>query len=64
MRELTCEPGTEVSDAAMLSLIECLTAAEIAPLVKKYGYEDIQADKWYSAQGYLDFLTGRQIRRY
>lgn len=56
MRKIACEPGMEVAGASLLSFINSLMADELAPLVKKYGFQNIAADKWYSMQDYLDFL--------
>lgn len=56
MRKITCEPTMEVSGATMLSIVENMRADEIAPLVEKYGFEDIAPSEWYPLQDFLDFL--------
>jgi hypothetical protein len=57
MRTLSCEPGTEVSGASMRSFVESITADEYAPLVKKYGYENVDPDGWYPLSSFHDFLN-------
>jgi hypothetical protein len=57
MRNLACEPGTEISGVAMLSLIENVRGDALIPLVKKHGLEDIDSARWYPAENYLDFLN-------
>ena len=41
MRQLICEPGTEISGAAMLSIVENVRSAEYLPLLQKYGYDNM-----------------------
>jgi hypothetical protein len=64
MRKLTCEPGTEVNGATVLSLIENMQSADIAPYLSKYKLENIQEDHWYpleNMQGLLNELHNRQM---
>ena len=57
MRTLICEPGTEISGATVLSLVENVTSTAYVPMIKKYGFDAIDANKWYPLKSYLDFLT-------
>jgi hypothetical protein len=57
MRKLTCEPGTDVSGASLVSLIENVHRYDIAPLVEKYGFEEIDPDGWYPLSEFQNLLT-------
>jgi hypothetical protein len=57
MRTIQIEPGTQISGATVLSLVENMTAADFAPLISKYGFDAIDPDKWYPLQDYLDFVA-------
>ncbi len=57
MRKLTCEPGTEISGATLLSLVENLVADQIAPHLSKYQLVNIHPEGWYLLQNLLDLLN-------
>lgn len=57
MRKLECEPGTEFSGAAMLSIVENVMSTEYLPLIEKYGYKNISPDAWYPLQDFFNFLN-------
>src|SRR5512138_2258877 len=64
MRKLTCQPGTEVTGATVLSLINNMQATEIAPYRSKYNLEVIQEDQWYpleNMQGLLNDLHNHDM---
>ena len=58
MRQLVCDPNTEVIGASVKGFIENLQAEEIHPFLEKHGFPtDVQADQWYSYQKWLDVLN-------
>jgi len=57
MREYLCDPGTEVSGAALSSLIQNINRADIAPYLKRYRLERINSDAWYPAEMFLELLN-------
>ncbi len=52
----SCTPGTEVIGQAMLSYIENIQADVILPLLEKHKLRDIQPDRWYPLQPWLDVI--------
>jgi hypothetical protein len=52
MRKFKVQPGTQVSGASILSTIKNLKSADMAPVVKKYGFEDVQSDQWYPLEDF------------
>ena len=61
--KFSAAPNAEVLGVAMLALPVCLKADEIMPLLKKHGFADIDAEKWYPQQSivnlYRDIEEGR-----
>lgn len=57
MRKIVCEPGTQVAGATVMSLIENVQAADLSELVKKYGFENVAPNMWYSLEDFLRFLA-------
>lgn len=57
MRKLECEPGTEFSGAALLSIVENVMSAGYLPLIEKYDYDNITPDEWYPLEDFFDFLN-------
>jgi hypothetical protein len=57
MRTYNCDPGTEVSGATLSSLIQNVNSTDIAPFLRRYSLEYIDAADWYSSEIFLDFLN-------
>lgn len=57
MRHLTCAPNTKVLGAPLRSNLDNMATEEIEPFAAKYGLVNIQPDKWYPMQSYLDMLN-------
>lgn len=57
MRQLTCDPNLEARGETSLSFIENVRSEQIKPILEKYGLSHIEADKWYSAQNWLNVLN-------
>jgi hypothetical protein len=57
-RDSEFDPETEVSGRAMLALIRCIVADEIADIVKRHGIdsEALDPEAWYPLQTWLDVL--------
>lgn len=62
MRKFHVQAGTQVSGATVISVIENVNASEIAPLVQKYGYQDIEPDQWYPLEDFHRFFYELQQR--
>lgn len=56
MRKVTVDPKTEVIGTAMLSYIDNLQADVIRPLLEKYNVTNVEPDKWYPLQPWLDAI--------
>jgi len=57
MRQITCEPTTEISGVTILSFLKCLGVEEFAPLIQKYGYTSIDPTAWYPLQPMVDLFA-------
>ncbi len=57
MRKLTCDPEAEIRGSAAISLVDNLRAEEITPFLQQFGFEDVHADAWYSANTFLELLN-------
>jgi hypothetical protein len=56
MRDLTCEPDTEVSGENIRAILDNLQAGEIAPFLDKYNLADVRAGNWYPLRDFLGLL--------
>ena len=54
---MSFDPSAELSGMFILSFIHSMWADDVIPLIKKHGFEEVEADAWYSQQAWLDFLT-------
>lgn len=57
MHKLHCDPETEVIGGTMLSIINNLQAKQIQPYLDKHGIGEIDPEKWYPAQRWLDVMN-------
>ena len=51
------DPAAEVDGYSMLSLIQCLRKEEIHPFLVRHGLTNIEPEKWYPVQKWLDVLS-------
>lgn len=49
-------PQAEVIGQTMISFVDNLEAQTIQPILEKHGFTQIEADKWYSHQLWMDIL--------
>jgi hypothetical protein len=57
MKQFTCEPGTEVAGATVLSLVQNINSDDIAPVLEQYGFSTIAPKQWYSLNAFLGLLS-------
>lgn len=57
MRKLTCPPGTQTIGLNLGAFIDNLQGSETAPIMKKYGLENIDPNAWYPAEMILGALN-------
>jgi hypothetical protein len=53
---LAFDAQVEVKGAAILATLQGIDIDLVAPVAEKYGLVDVQADKWYPQQAWLDTL--------
>ncbi|MGB1286125.1 MAG: hypothetical protein ACPG7F_06295 [Aggregatilineales bacterium] len=51
------DPNVEIIGAVMLALIQSIRKDDIQPYLKEWNLTDIQPDKWYQQQRWLNVLT-------
>jgi hypothetical protein len=56
MRKATCDPAAEISGQTLQAYIHNVQADIILPIFEKYGYKDIDPNKWYPLQPLLNIL--------
>jgi len=49
MRNLACDPQTEMIGQTGLSFVDNLQAEEVEPYLVKYGLTDVKPEQWYQA---------------
>ncbi|MBZ0304545.1 MAG: hypothetical protein K8I82_00625 [Anaerolineae bacterium] len=57
MTMTTCDPGTEVFGASIQGFIRSMTAHNYLWMVSKHGYDNLDPNKWYPLQNFLDFMN-------
>ena len=57
MRTLSCKPGVEVQGANILALISNVNAKSIRPLLEKHDLTEIDPEKWYPAERWLNVFN-------
>jgi hypothetical protein len=56
MLKRTCNPAVEISGQTLTAYVNNAMAYLIVPIFKKYGFENIDPEKWYPIQPLLDVL--------
>lgn len=51
------DPNVEIMGAMMLAFAQCANNDSTLPLLAKHGLTDIQPDRWYPVQAWLDVLS-------
>ncbi|NDJ61389.1 MAG: hypothetical protein GYB67_09700 [Chloroflexi bacterium] len=57
MRILTCDPHAEVRGLALLAFVNNLNADEIRPTLERHGIGEVDPDRWYPMQNWLNVLN-------
>jgi hypothetical protein len=57
MRVLQCDPETELIGQAMSSIVDNIQSEEIEPVLRKHNISEIDPQKWYKAQDFLNALN-------
>ncbi len=56
MRKRTCDPATEISGQDLMAYPVASNAEAVVQILRKYGFAEIDANKWYPLQPLLDAL--------
>jgi len=51
------DPKAEVNGYSLLGFFQCLRREEIRPFLDAYGLDELDPDKWYPVQDWLDVLN-------
>jgi hypothetical protein len=60
MREFKCDPNAEIIGQNVLAFVQNLRAEEVQPFLKKHGLENVDPEKWYPLQDWLNVLNDIQ----
>jgi len=51
------DPNVEISGGIVLAFVQCTNRETILPILERHHMHDVQPEKWYPTQDWLDVLT-------